>query len=129
MVIFYQILNILYYSSNIYLILLLILIFNLEGMFENIYTPFQLMRRRIDIINAPWESFEYILLDLKDNSDDFFLNQNSMFSSDGLFPRSLKEMETSNEDFRAIRNRTYFTLSQFYNELPELLWDHVWTYF
>lgn len=123
MIIVYQILNIVCYSDILCLLLILIVIFNIEGMFECTYTPFQLMRRRIDIKNAPWESMEYILLDKKDNSDDFFLNQNSMFSSDGLFPRSLKEMETSNSEFRLIRNQTYFTLGKFYDELPEIFFE------
>lgn len=86
-----------------------------EGVYEHTYMPFIICRRRLDVPNAPWESFETFILDYdEDESEDFFDYQNDFYSNDGFCPRSFAEMDTPYEVVLGERWKSIAQITEFF---------------
>jgi hypothetical protein len=86
-----------------------------EGVWVHTYIPFIICRRRIDVPNAPWESFEAFILEYdEEDTHEFFDFQNDFFSNDGFCPRSFAEMDTPYETVIGERIQSRAQIKEFF---------------
>lgn len=90
-------------------------IFFVEGSYVHSYMPFIICRRRLDVPEAPWESFETFILDYDEyESTEFFDFHNSFYSNDGFCPRSFAEMDTPYEFVLGERIKSITHINEFF---------------
>jgi len=105
--------------SNFVWILALSLTFFSEGLWHAKLMSFAIMKRRLDIPNALWQSQTYSFLDQSNEpAHNYFEFHSSYYTSDGYFPQSFKAMPDIEGYSMVRRKETTDDIVKFFTKKP-----------